>query len=39
MGASNSRNCQLSSWELEMIEISWAFVDDKQDLGVKTMIR
>lgn len=39
MGVSNSRNFQLNAWELNMIEISWSFVNDKQDLGVKTMIR
>ena len=39
MGVSNSRNFQLNARELNMIEISWSFVNDKQDLGVKTMIR
>ena len=28
-----------SKHDLEMIEISWAFVRDKQFLGSKTMIR
>ena len=37
MGASTSR--QLTSWDLEMIEISWSFVKDKQELGVNTMIK
>jgi hypothetical protein len=37
MGGSTSR--QLTSWDLEMIEISWSFVKEKQDLGLNTMIR
>lgn len=37
MGASATK--QLTSWDLEMIEISWAFIKDKQDLGLNTMIR
>jgi len=28
-----------SKHDLEMIEISWSFVQDKQDLGLNTMIR
>jgi hypothetical protein len=39
MGASNSKNFELSAWDLEMIEISWSFVKDKQHLGVNTMVR
>jgi hypothetical protein len=36
---SKSKNEELSSKDLEMIVISWSFVNDKQELGVNTMIR
>ena len=39
MGSSASKNNHLSTWDLEMIEISWEFVRDKQELGLNTMIR
>jgi hypothetical protein len=39
MGATTSKNIHLTSWDLEMIEISWAFVRYKQELGLNTMIR
>ena len=39
MGASTSKHNHLTSWDLEMIEISWAFVRYKQELGLNTMIR
>jgi hypothetical protein len=28
-----------SKHDLEMIEISWIFLKDKQDLGLKTMVK
>ena len=37
MGASTSDH--LTSHDLEMIDISWKFVDKKHDLGLNTMIR
>ena len=37
MGLSTSNH--LTSMDLEMVEISWSFVKDKQTLGLKTMIR
>ena len=37
MGLSTSNH--LTSMDLEIIEISWSFVKDKQILGLKTMIR
>jgi hypothetical protein len=39
MGSSACKNEQLTSWDLEMIEISWSFVIDKQSLGLNAMIR
>ena len=39
MGSSASKNNHLTTWDLEMIEISWAFVKDKQLLGLNTIIR
>ena len=38
MGLSSSSN-HFKSSDLEMIEISWSFVRDKQILGMKTMVR
>lgn len=37
MGSSSSNHFKSS--DLEMIEISWSFVRDKQILGMKTMVR
>jgi hypothetical protein len=37
MGSSSSNHFRSS--DLEMIEISWSFVKDKQILGMKTMVR
>jgi hypothetical protein len=39
MGTSDSKDNQFTIWDLEMIEISWSFVKEKQDLGLNTMIR
>jgi len=39
MGTSDSKDKQFTIWDLEMIEISWSFVKEKQDLGLNTMIR
>jgi len=41
MGAAESsfKNDDLTLKDLEMIEISWSFVKDKQELGVNTMIK
>ena len=35
----NSFSDELTIMDLEMIEISWTFVKDKQDLGINTMIK
>jgi hypothetical protein len=35
----NSFSDELTIMDLEMIEISWTFVKDKQDLGITTMIK
>jgi hypothetical protein len=35
----NSFSDELTLMDLEMIEISWTFVNDKQDLGINTMIK
>lgn len=32
-------NYEFTSWDLEMIEISWLFVKDKQNLGLNTMVK
>jgi hypothetical protein len=39
MGVSSFSRHQLTSNDLEMIEISWSFVKEKQELGLNTMIR
>jgi hypothetical protein len=35
----NSHSDHLTCRDLEMIDISWTFVKDKEDLGLKTMIK
>lgn len=37
--SSSSKANELTTRDLEMIEISWSFVKEKQDLGLNTMIR
>jgi len=37
MGNSNSNN--LTSMDIEIIEISWSSIKNKQELGLKTMIK
>ena len=35
----NSHSDHLTYRDSEMIDISWTFVKDKEDLGLKTMIK
>lgn len=39
MGAANSKDYTLTSWDLEMIVISWSFIKDKQYFGLNTMAK
>ncbi len=39
MGTTNSKHNNLTTWDLEMIEISWSFIKDKQNFGLNTMVR